>query len=78
MKKTNDHKCPLCGRVCEDNDMLQVHMNEYHREKPKFVPVKPQFEPVEVKKKATVKCPHCFVRIAEEELEAHIAKEHYM
>ena len=24
--------CPLCGRVCEDEQILMVHMEEYHKE----------------------------------------------
>ena len=35
-------------------------------------------EKIEEKKTKTVKCPHCFKRIAEDELEDHIAREHFM
>lgn len=65
--------------------MLQVHMNEYHREtssKPASSQKASDIESANfqgsINKTKAVKCPHCYQKFGEAELETHIAKEHFM
>ena len=71
-------KCPLCGRVCADEQLLLVHMEEYHKE-PEIAVKQDQLHPeqVVIKVKAS-KCPHCYKRINAHQLDDHIKSEHFM
>ena len=65
-------KCPLCGRVCADEELLMVHMEQYHQETRIDADPDEDQEPTVQKKEKTAKCPHCYKRIKEDELDAHI------